>query len=105
MPEPRFHIIKQSFRADDGAGLVRLVGPSDRIKDDELVAERVFHDGEPADRDVDGLHQHLPAACTKNLGGLICRGDLPVRLVGLPRGEHDLGAGLRAPYADPAVGL
>jgi hypothetical protein len=56
------------------------------------VAERVHHDGYPADRNV-RRPGHYPAADGPDSGGCVIRGGHePVRLIPVPGRQGDLGA-------------
>jgi hypothetical protein len=55
-----------------------------QVKQNEGVAKRVCHDGQPANRDVEGLGHHL-AAGRPDLGGCLVGGsDKPVWFITLP---------------------
>jgi hypothetical protein len=62
-----------------------------QVKQDEDVAERVCHDGHPADREVEGPGHYPPARRPDRVGCLVGGGDKPVRFVALPGCEDDFG--------------
>ena len=61
-----------------------------QVEQDEDVAERVCHDGHPADRDVEGLGHYPPAGCPDRGGWPVGGGDKPVRFITLLGCEDDL---------------
>ena len=71
----------------------------------ESVAERIRHDGQPADRDVERLRHHPPAGRLDRGGRLIGRVDEPVRFITVPGGEDDFRVAGRQGQARLADGV
>src|SRR5215469_3331462 len=61
-----------------------------QVEQDEDVAERVCHDGHPADRDVEGLGHYPAAGCPDRGSCLVRGGDEPVRFITLLGCQNDL---------------
>jgi hypothetical protein len=77
------------YRGYVSLGVGDVVSPG-QVDQDQGVAERVCHDRQPADRDVERLGQY-PAAGRPDRGGcLVSGGDKPVWFVTLPGGQDDL---------------
>ena len=56
-----------------------------------MLPERVFHDGYPADGNVEGLGHDTSAGVPYGGGCVICGGHEPVRLIPVPGRQDDLG--------------
>jgi len=65
---------------------------------------RVFDDDDFPDGDV-GTGDDPPAVGHEHSGGLRCRADLPVGLVGAGRCQHNLRSGVRGAQASLALGV
>jgi hypothetical protein len=72
------------------AGAVGDIPALRQVEDDKDIAKRVGHDGGAADRDIERAGEHPASGGHHHPGGLVRRGDQPVRRVLLPGRQDDL---------------